>query len=174
MEIIILQREECDPEKCTATHLEKMGKVKIAKSEIEMPKDSILLDPFASKAISSEDLEKAEERGLCAVDLSWKNIDEIEQINKRFDRRSLPYLVAANPVNYGRPTELSTAESISAALYILGKKKKAREFLEGFRWGHSFLELNEAPLEAYSKAEKSSEIVQIQEEFIPEEKDKNE
>jgi pre-rRNA-processing protein TSR3 len=61
---------------------------------------------------------------------------------------------------------LNSVEAFAAALYILGNKEQAEKILSKFRWGHTFLELNRQPLEDYSKANNSEDIIQIQNEYI--------
>ncbi len=80
--------------------------------------------------------------------------------------RALPYLLAANPVNYGRPFVLSSAEALAAALLILGEGDHGRELLGKFSWGEQFLRLNHEPLEAYAAAENSAGVVAAQAEFV--------
>ncbi len=80
--------------------------------------------------------------------------------------RSLPFLIATNPVNYGKACILSTVEAISATLYITRFKDEARDILNGFKWGHTFLELNHDLLESYCEADTSAEVVKIQNEFL--------
>ena len=80
--------------------------------------------------------------------------------------RCLPYLVAANPVNYGVPTKLSTVEALSAALYIAGFKEEAKRLITIFKWGKVFLELNEKLLEEYIAARSSNEILTLQRKYF--------
>jgi len=61
---------------------------------------------------------------------------------------------------------LTTIEAIAAATYLAGNKDQARRLLAGFRWGERFIELNYEPLEAYSAAETSGELVELQFDFF--------
>lgn len=67
----------------------------------------------------------------------------------------MPYLVAANPVNYGKRAQapcrrsltlaafkLTCVEAVAAALYIVGLGHIAEQLLSKFGWGHSFWEMN--------------------------------
>jgi pre-rRNA-processing protein TSR3 len=67
--------------------------------------------------------------------------------------------LAANPVNYGRPYELTTAEALAAALYVLGESQRARELLNKFKWGPTFLNLNAAPLDEYARANTVGDVL---------------
>lgn len=113
------------------------------------------------------DKEIVQEYGCAVVDCSWARIDEIPfNRMKTPNPRLLPFLVAANPVNYGKPCELSCVEAIAAALTITGFKDEAALYLEKFSWGHSFLELNSELLEKYALCKSNEEVIEVQEKFI--------
>jgi len=167
MRLVVYNARECDPKKCTAVRLHRAGKIEMTYKLEELPSKAILLDPFAQKAISRADATIAEKRGLVALDVSWNKIRKIESIKRKMESRSLPYLVASNPTHYGKPTTLSTAEALAAALFILGNREKAKEILAGFKWGPTFFELNKEPLETYASAKDSTEVVAAQRQFMP-------
>ena len=162
--LYVYHTNDDDPKKCTAKKLAKFGLVKIVGKIGEIPRNSILLNPFSEKALSPEDKKF---RSIAAIDCSWKNADSIfEKATKRMRSRALPYLVAANPVNYGRPFKLSTAEAMASALYILGEEEQARDLLNKFKWGSHFLKLNKMPLEDYRNARNSMEVIEAMKEYI--------
>lgn len=154
----------CDPKKCTAKKLARLGLLTLVTSTKNLPKRCVLLNPTSEKAVSREDEESASRRGLAALDLSWKH-PEFPMI-RGVRERALPYLLAANPVNYGKAFQLSTAEALAASLFIMGHENHCLEILSKFKWGPGFLVLNEVPLGLYSKAANSREVVRAQSEFI--------
>lgn len=162
--VIIYDKCQCDPKKCTAKRMLKFGLGKEAKTLGAIPSGSIVLSPFSDRALSPADLSHAR-KGLVVMDLTWTNIDEFPRL-KKVEERALPYLLASNPINWGRPMELNSAEAVMAALYILGQKEQADTFLGRFNWGPEFLRLNGAMLEDYSKAADSTEVVRIQNEYL--------
>ena len=140
--------------------------VRLVKRFSELPYRAVVLNPFSLKAFSPADRGRVERKGLVALDYSWERIDRAVRVPPSLVSRCLPYLLAGNPVNYGKPTKLSTVEALSAALYIIGYKEQAEQLLSKFKWGLDFLELNREPLELYSKAGDSSEIIRLQSSFM--------
>jgi len=120
---------------------------------------------MAQKALSREDQTLAQKQGVVALDCSWNKAEKILSY-KRDTSRALPYLIAANPVNYGKPTKLSTTEAIAGALYILGRKAQAEQIMAVFKWGLNFLHLNNEFLEAYSAQETSEQLIKVQQMFL--------
>ena len=162
--VIVYDKNQCDPKKCTAKRMLKFGLAKEAKTLRNIPSGSIVLSPFAEKALSPADLKYAH-NGLVVMDLTWTNIDEFPKLSRTQDR-ALPYLLASNPINWGRPMELNSAEAVLASLLILGQKEQADSFMGRFNWAPEFVRLNGELLKAYSRASDSAEVVSIQNEYI--------
>ena len=108
-----------------------------------------------------------ENNGVVGLDCSWNKVSKSASFFSLSKyHRSLPFLIAANPVNFGKPCILSTNEAIAATFYITGFKDEAHHIMDGFKWGHSFIEMNYDLLEAYSDVKTSEEVVRIQNEFL--------
>ena len=162
--VIIYDKCQCDPKKCTAKRMLKFGLGKEAKTLGAIPKGSIVLSPFSDRAMSPADIVHAR-KGLVVMDLTWTNIDEFPR-PKGTNDRALPYMLASNPINWGRPMELNSAEAVMASLFILGEREQAETFLGRFNWAPEFMRLNGELLEEYSSAKDSTEVVRIQNEYI--------
>lgn len=159
-----------DPKKNTAVRAAKDGLLRIHKDFKRLPKRGIILEPLCGKVLGPEDRPVFENKGaLVGLDCSWAHIEEsVEQVMRktRLKPRMLPLLLAANPVNWGKPGKLSTVEALAASLVLMNQKEQARELLSKFRWGEGFLDLNKEPLQAYSEAKSSAELVALQFEFF--------
>ncbi len=153
--LLVLPGEQCDPKRCTARKLERFGLAERLRSP-RPPRGAIVLHPAAEVVLGPEDGASAKSRGLVALDLSWRR-GQFPRPGR--NARSLPYLVAANPVNYGNPRILSTVEAFAAALYLLGSPDLATAVLAKFAWGNTFLLLNREPLETYRAARTREEVV---------------
>ena len=159
-----------DPKKNTALRLARFGKARLVDRVDKCPQQAVLLNPFAKKALSREDLDAMRRNGLLALDCSWAQAEEaFPVLLGRTKSRALPFLVAANPVNWGKPLRLTTAEAIGAALYIVGEARLARDVLSAVPFGDSFLQLNKNPLEDYAKCATSEEVVKAQMAYLDDE-----
>ncbi len=136
--------DQCDPKKCSGKKLARFRLATLHEHPGTLPRE------------------------LVALDCSWEEVERVFPAlqRRRLTHRALPYLVAANAVNFGKPFKLSTVEAFAAALYILGEKEQAAFILNKFKWGHTFLELNAELLERYSGAKDSAEVVRIQGEYL--------
>jgi len=162
--LVALTLEQCDPKRCTARKLLRFGLVERAARPTWLPKGAVVLHPEGDRLLSAEDREGTDAHGLAVVDSSWRR-GPVPRI-PRHPSRALPYLLAANPVNYGKPLLLSSVEAFAGALWILGHPAQAEELLSKFGWGLQFLALNAEPLRAYALAANAEEIRATQAEFI--------
>ncbi len=171
MECHVYYEGDDDPKKCTARRLEKFDKATLYRRMEQVPY-GVVLNPHADQALSPADVED----GLgtvVALDCSWESA-EAASFRMNGVHRALPFLVAANPVNYGRPFRLTTVEALAAACCIFDAYERAEDLLEPFRWGETFLTLNEEPLRRYSECADSSEIVAVQDDYLADEEPSDE
>ena len=169
MEIVplhIIHLDQDDPKKCTARKMEKYGNAIVHKNVTKSPKRGFLLNPKSNDLLGPDDKRMIDlGASLVALDCSWKNIaDSLDIIKTKTNliSKSLPLVLAANEVSWGKPGRLSTVEAFAISLWILGKEKQARKILQPFRFGKQFLELNKEPLVAYSGAKSNEELEKLQ------------
>jgi len=161
--IMVVDYGEDDPSKCTARKMVRKG-VATRISVRGISRLSLVLNPFANTVLLPRDRVFVEKGGVVVIDVSWRSgVDKLAYL-RRGVQRYLPILLAANPVNYGRPFKLSSLEAVAAALYITGFKDDARYVLSLYKWGPVFLELNREILERYSSAKDVDDIRSIEKE----------
>ncbi|QPV61506.1 DUF367 family protein [Halosimplex litoreum] len=169
MELHVRYEGDDDPEKCSARRLAQFDDAELHRSTRATP-PGIVLNPFADRALSPADREGTGNRRdrLVALDCSWETAER-EAFDLEGVHRSLPFLVAGNPVNYGTAFQLNTVEAFAGALCILGEREQAEEILGRFSWGHTFLELNEEPLGRYAACADSADVLAVQDDYLAEE-----
>ncbi|GAB0493347.1 hypothetical protein MMPV_004628 [Pyropia vietnamensis] len=156
---------QCDPRRCSGRRLVRAGAIRSLR--LTQPCRGLLLTPTATVALSPADGDTLRRGGLTVVDCSWARVDEIDwRVLRGGVPRLLPFLLAANPVNYGRPLKLTCAEALAAGLWIGGERNQARAVMAHFGWGHSFFALNAELLDAYAAAADSAGVVAAQAAYI--------
>jgi pre-rRNA-processing protein TSR3 len=140
-----------------------MVKFNIASDVRKTNKKNLVLDPFSEKILLPKD--RSLVNSIVGIDCSWNLTDQA--FSKKFIgvKRKLPPLLAGNPVNYSKLNKLTTAEAISASLFILGFKQDSLDLLDKFKWGHTFYELNQNLLEEYSKLKSENQVDEILREY---------
>lgn len=164
--VTVYHAKQCDPKKCSTLKLKRHNLVRVVHRARELPRGAVLLNPFSPKAFSPADQQRIKQRGLSALDCSWVHAKEVFDTSAPWISRCLPYLVAANPVNFGVPTKLSTVEALAAALYIAGFREQGETLLSKFKWGPQFITLNLELLDGYAEAKDSAGVIEVQQQFI--------
>ena len=162
MQLHVRYEGDDDPKKCTARKLARFDLAELHRTNRATPY-GVVLNPHAERALSPADRDEAS--ALVALDCSWETA-EAALFSMPGVHRALPFLVASNPVNFGRPFKLNTVEAFAAALVVLGEREHAERILSKFRWGETFLELNEEPLRRYAACANSTEVVAVQAEYL--------
>lgn len=155
----------CDPKKCSGRKLLRHNLIKNLK--LGQRFQGLVLSPVGTQCVSPNDKDVIEKFGLAVIDCSWAKIDQTPFSRMKSNHpRLLPFLVAANPINYGKPYQLSCVEALAAAMFITGHKKEAHFYLSKFSWGHSFLELNSEVLDLYVECTDSKSVIEAQTKFL--------
>ena len=164
MDLHVRYEGDDDPAKCTARKLARFDLASLHRTDRETP-FGVVLNPHAQRALSPADAEYAT---LVALDCSWESAERA-RFELPGEHRALPFLVAGNAVNFGKPFRLNTAEAFAGALCILGDRERAEALLGKFRWGHTFIELNDEPLRRYADCADSTDVVAVQDDYLADE-----
>jgi len=122
---------------------------------------------MAQQSISPQDKSIVASNGISVIDCSWHHLEDIPFNRMKGQHlRLLPFLVAANPINYGKASQLSCVEALAATLYICGYSNHALLILSKFKWGIEFINLNYELLTGYSKCTDSQSIIQYQNDWL--------
>ncbi|MEZ0394651.1 MAG: DUF367 family protein [Desulfurococcaceae archaeon] len=151
LEVLVLHMREDDPRKNTALKMVRMGLARLASRE-DLGRGAIVLNPYSSDLLGPWLRGEAERRGILVLDASWRRLSPERFRRVRGVHVRLPPLLAGNPVNYGRPCILSSAEAVAAAARILGHPELYSRLLGLYKWMRTFHELNDELLEEYSRA----------------------
>jgi pre-rRNA-processing protein TSR3 len=171
---------QCDAKKCSGRKLVRLGMVHDMKKEFRFR--GIILAPSATQVLSPSDREiicgdfsqdnesssanikRKRGGGIAVVDCSWACLDKVPfHLIPKKNQRLLPFLVAANSVNYGKPWKLNCAEAFAACLFICGMPEFGHQILGCFGSGsNSFYTINEDRLLNYSNCSDSDQVVKVQ------------
>ncbi len=165
-QIYVLQLRQDDPSKCTAAKLVKFRLARPLYNARQVPRNCLVLNPFATELLLNRDRVEALKHGLAAIDCSWERVETTFGFRLPGEGRRLPTLLASNPVNYAKPHKLSSLEALAASLYIMGFQERATRLLSIYKWGPTFLTLNEQPLAAYASATNEQDLIRVESEFF--------
>lgn len=164
--IFTVEYHQDDPAKCTSAKMRKFGFATLAVPQ-KISKDAIVLDPFTEKTLQSSDREYATKGGLVIIDCSWVRASEVFMRRFKGQHRRLPALIAGNPTNYAKIWSLSSVEATGASLYIMNFREAAMRLLSIYKWGQTFLSLNQEPLDDYSISVSEDQIKITERSYFP-------
>ena len=158
----------CDPKRCSGRKLARLGLIQ--ELRLGGPRwGGLCLSPQGQATVSPADSAILGGLGAAVIDCSWARVAELDFSKMRSSHpRLLPWLVAANPVNYGKPCKLNCVEALAATFYICGERDVAAAYMARFSWGPSFLEINRELLEMYADCRDGEEVVKVQNVYLEE------
>ncbi|KAG5969621.1 hypothetical protein E4U58_001285 [Claviceps cyperi] len=155
----------CDPKRCSGKKLMRLGLMRDL--HIGQRHNGVIITPNGRQVVSPTDRELMDQYGAAVVECSWARTQEVQwsKVGGKCERL-LPYLVAANTVNYGKPWRLNCVEALAAAFYICGHADWAEKILEPFSYGESFLEINSRILKRYAACEDAAGVKKTEAEWM--------
>ena len=152
--VVLWEFGQNDAKRDSGSKLVRLGLASSQKIGSSRSFNGIVLSSEATTVLSAADADIVAKHGVAGINCSWNRLGEIPfgTLGKARHQRVLPFLVAANPVNYGRPFKMNTAEAVAAALVIVGADLDANALLEPFAYGQEFLKLNADALGFYAAA----------------------
>ncbi|KAG8687318.1 ribosome biogenesis protein tsr3 [Ceratobasidium sp. 395] len=159
--------DHCDPKRCSGKKLARLGL--IADLRVGQRFRGVVVTPKGTQPVSPADRDVIAQAGVAVVECSWARLDDVPFAKLRSPHeRLLPYLVATNPVNYGKPWRLNCVEALAAAFYIVGMNEYAEVLLSKFSWGHSFWKVNGGLIKRYQACANAAEVGVVQQAIIAE------
>lgn len=155
----------CDAKRCSGKRLMRLGLMR--ELHVGQKHAGIVISPKAKHLVSPADRDLLEQYGAAVVEASWNRIEEVPwgKIGGK-NERLLPYLIAANPTNYGKPWRLNCVEALAACFFICGRRDWAESVLSTFSYGPSFVEINEAVLKRYAACEDEEGVKRAEEAWL--------
>ncbi|KAI1164178.1 hypothetical protein F5B18DRAFT_616297 [Nemania serpens] len=155
----------CDPKRCSGKKLIRLGLMRDL--HLGQRHNGVIITPNGKHTLSPADGELMDQFGAAVVECSWARTQEV-QWNKVGGKceRLLPYLVAANSVNYGKPYRLNCVEALAASFYICGHPDWAEHVLRPFNYGESFLNINSKLLKKYAACEDEDAVKKTEKEWL--------
>ena len=156
---------QCDPKRCSGR---KLCRIKmIQEFKVGHKFRGVILTPSGTRVISPADREIVKQGGLAVVDCSWAELDKVPFSKlPKGNERLLPFLVAANTVNYGKPYKLNCAEALIAGLLICGFGEDAQKIMDKFSYGEEFFRLNAELWEVYASCSDGEAVLKAQNEYL--------
>ncbi|EIN09060.1 DUF367-domain-containing protein [Punctularia strigosozonata HHB-11173 SS5] len=157
--------DHCDPRRCSGKKLSRLGLIKDLR--VGQRFRGIVLSPRGTQPISPADRDIILQSGLAVVECSWARLEDVPfaKIASPHERL-LPYLVAANPTNYGKPWKLNCVEALAAAFYITGFEDYGHALLSRFGWGPGLYAINKEYIARYRMCTSAEEISAVQEDIL--------
>lgn len=155
----------CDAKRCSGKRLMRLGLMR--ELHVGQKFAGVVISPKGKKVVSAEDKDLLEQYGAAVVEASWNRIDEVPfgRIGGKCER-ILPYLVAANPTNYGKPWRLNCVEALAACFFICGHPEWAEDVLSTFSYGEAFIDINASLLKRYAACKDEDEIKKAEEVWL--------